>query len=153
MGFLGIGQIVGGILMGFSRDACGNKCAAIFQMLFFLSGIIWTFIFHMNNKFTYRAYILCFLWGLQDAGINTLIRTHLGFEFDSKIIPFCVFGFVQGIWVFIFSLIQIHVMDDDPLGDLTLAEKVDAYIITLAVFGLIGHIMMIRFEHRVKNFL
>ena len=30
MGFLGIGQIVGGILMGFSRDACGNKCALIF---------------------------------------------------------------------------------------------------------------------------
>lgn len=91
--------------MGFSRDACGNKCAIIFQLLFFLTGAIWIVIFHMNNKYTYRAYILCFFWGLQDAGINVLVRTHLGFEFDSKIIPFSVFGFVQGIFIFIFSLI------------------------------------------------
>ena len=30
LAFLGIGQIVGGILIGFSRDACGNKFAIIF---------------------------------------------------------------------------------------------------------------------------
>jgi len=52
------------------------------------------------------------------------------------------------MWVFGFSLIQMHVLDDDKLGELTLGEKVDAYIIAVAVFGLLGHLMMIRFEHR-----
>lgn len=44
-------------------------------------------------------------------------------------------------------------MDEDKLGSMTVEEKVDAYIIVVGVLGLIGHVLMIRFDHRLKNFL
>jgi len=36
-------------------------------------------------------YFLLFFWGFQDSGINTLINTILGFEFESKTTPFAVY--------------------------------------------------------------
>lgn len=79
----------------------------------------------------------------------------MGFEFDSKIIPFAVKGFVQGIGIFIFSLIQMKVLDDDKESeiDLTVDEKIDIYFITLTVIGLIGHVFVARMNHRSKHFL
>ena len=56
---------------------------------------------------------MAFTWGLQDSGLNCMIRCILGFEFDSKILPFSVFNFVQSLFIFIFQTVESVVMDDD----------------------------------------
>ena len=48
---------------------------------------------------------MCFMWGVQDSGLNCIVRAILGFEFNSKILPFSVFNFVQSLFVFITQII------------------------------------------------
>ena len=55
---------------------------------------------------------MTFMWGFMDSGLNTLIRCILGFEFDSKIIPFSVFNFIQSLLIFAAQLTEAKVMDD-----------------------------------------
>ena len=46
------------------------------------------------------AFVMAFVWGLMDSGLNAIIRSMLGFEFESKITPFSVFNFIQSLLVF-----------------------------------------------------
>ena len=41
-----------------------------------------------------------------DGFANCFINCILGFEFDSKILPFGVFKFVQSLFIFVFQLVQ-----------------------------------------------
>jgi hypothetical protein len=59
------------------------------------------------------AFVMAFVWGLMDSGLNAIIRSMLGFEFESKITPFSVFNFIQSLLVFAAQLIEAQVMSDN----------------------------------------
>ena len=63
------------------------------------------------NKFGPLCYVMPFVWGLQDSCCNILIRSLLGFEFESQITPFSVFNFVQSLFVFVVQMIQDKITD------------------------------------------
>ena len=101
---LGVGEIVGGVLfIGPIRDHFGNKTAYSIQSLLTIVAISLVLIYSHLNTFSFLAYLMCFFWGLQDSGLNTLIYCVLGFEFEDKSTPFAVFKFTQSIWMFIFE--------------------------------------------------
>lgn len=114
MVLLGIGMILGGWITGGIRDRMGNRICVlvcIFFMIVALSIMIW---FNQRNYFTFiSSYSMCLLWGVQDSGIQCFVNCILGFEFESKILPFSVYRFTQSIFTFFIYLVQAKVMDPD----------------------------------------
>lgn len=101
MTLLGAGEIIGGQFVGFINDRCSTKLMLMTELLLCL--IAYGFLFYVNEANVVAAtYVMAFTWGLQDSGLNCLVRCILGFEFDSKILPFSVFNFVQSLFIFIF---------------------------------------------------
>ena len=88
---------------------------------------------------------MCFIWGLQDSGLNCLLRSILGFEFESKITPFSCFNFTQSLGIFVFQLIGGAVLNPD-FDDDQLIHWVNIYLITVGSIGLISLIMMLFFK-------
>ena len=112
--FLGVGEILGGILfIGPIRDKFGNKIAYIVLMLETALAIAIVLVYNNNDKFNWMAYAMCFFWGFQDSGINCLINCMLGFEFADKTTPFGVNKFVQSLAIFGFSNVSSAVMSAD----------------------------------------
>jgi len=93
MTLLGAGEILGGGLLGWVRDKTGNRVAIITEIFLCMIGFACVMILNNQNDFGPLAYIMTFMWGIQDSGLNCLINCILGFEFDSKIAPFCVYKF------------------------------------------------------------
>jgi predicted MFS family arabinose efflux permease len=94
MVLLGTGEIFGGQCLGFIRDKMNNRVSLLAEILLCICAYAIVIIYNYNNEFNYLAYIMCFVWGFQDSGLNCLTRCVLGFEFESKITPFSVFNFV-----------------------------------------------------------
>ena len=94
MALLGLGEIIGGGLVGFIRDKVGNRLAYFVQILLTIAGMASVLIVNDKNTYDYTSYLMCFVWGLQDSGLNCLVNCVLGFEFESKIIPFSLYKFV-----------------------------------------------------------
>lgn len=91
---LGVGEIIGGALfIGPIRDRFGNKTAYSIQSLLTILALSLVLIYSHLNTFSFLAYLMCFFWGIQDSGLNTLIYCVLGFEFEDKSTPFAVFKF------------------------------------------------------------
>jgi len=93
LALLGIGEMTGGQIIGFIKDKTNTKLALVVQIIITVSGLAILLIFNHNNTFGPLAFLMCFLWGFQDSGANCLIRSMMGTEFDSKLIPFSVFNF------------------------------------------------------------
>ena len=109
--FLGVGEVIGGILEGFLIDKCGNKPAIIINILVIVSAILTACYNCWQLRFGYMSYAMTGLWGLVDASINIFTFRMLGFEFESKSIPFGTFGFIQGVTVFMCDTI-LTMLDD-----------------------------------------
>lgn len=94
MCFLGLGEILGGFPIGLIWDKYGVKQALTAQLFLTVIGV--SLVVYVNNRNTFDIWssVMCFMWGFHDSGLNCIIRCFLGFEFDSKIIPFSVFNFV-----------------------------------------------------------
>ena len=83
MAFLGIGEMIGGILPGLIIDKIGSKRTSIVQVVLVILMISIT-IFNLNLlEYTYWTYLMCFLWGFVDALNNIHSFQILGFEFAS----------------------------------------------------------------------
>lgn len=97
---LGVGEIVGSIVCGKILDKWNQKAGLIYDMI--ITAIAFAFLITYNEVRNYGVvtYFMTFFWGLQDAAINTIINVILGFEFESKIIPFSVFKFLQSLFNF-----------------------------------------------------
>ena len=100
LSLLGAGEILGGNIIGPIRDKLGNKFAYVVEIMFLVAAISLVISVNRSNEFGYTSFLMCFVWGLQDSGLNCLIRCVLGFEFDDKQIPFSIFNFVQSLFIF-----------------------------------------------------
>jgi hypothetical protein len=57
------------------------------------------------NQFNLLAFLMTFLWGVQDSTVNTHCFEICGFEFDNNSEPYSLFNLAQALAVFIFSAI------------------------------------------------
>lgn len=94
MTFLGVGEIIGSQTMAIIRDGYSTRAAIVILIIetcIAYGLLIW---YNERDKFDWLAAVFTFAWGIQDSGLNCIARSVLGFEFDSKIIPFSVFNFL-----------------------------------------------------------
>jgi len=103
---LGIGEMIGGPIIGFITDKYNAKKAvfAILIMVVMTSGTSVAFL--VVNEFNYLAYMMPLMWGVLDSAINTHIILMLGFEFDTNSEPFSVFTLIEALSVFVFSVLN-----------------------------------------------
>ena len=94
MTLLGAGEMIGGAIIGNIRDYVNNKAAIAANIVLLLISLALMIYINQLNEFNYVTYIWNFIWGLQDAGSNCIVLCVLGFEFDSKLIPYSVFYFL-----------------------------------------------------------
>jgi predicted MFS family arabinose efflux permease len=105
---LGIGQMIGGAIIGQIIDRKGLKLALLISatLMTLAFGIMLWYIW--SYEFGWITYVVTFVWGLQDSSINNIMNCSLGFEFDSvdKTLPFSVQNFMQPLFTFIFMVVQ-----------------------------------------------
>ncbi len=106
MCIFGIGQVFGGLLVGQIIDRRGSRYVAIVNVLLVLIMLFVTLAFLGINKFNLLAFLMTFMWGLQDASINTHSYEILGFEFDNNSEPYSIFNLAQALGVVVFQLIE-----------------------------------------------
>ena len=78
---LGIGQIIGGAIIGQIIDRKGMRVGIAFSMvLVTLAFGLMLYYIHVY-EFTWLTFLVTFAWGLQDSTLNNLLNCTLGFEF------------------------------------------------------------------------
>ena len=92
-------------------------------------------------QFGVLTFFVTFAWGVQDSGMINLTNCVLGFEFDSKIIPFSILKFVQSLFTFVFLVAESFI-----------TEKVDymIYYIVMACVCLSALTFMMFFPYKAK---
>ena len=76
-------------------------------MLSAVAGFTLVISYTVHYKFTLIfGFLMTFFWGISDGGLNTLINSMLGFQFDSKTSPFSVNKFVQSLLIFAFTCFE-----------------------------------------------
>lgn len=93
----------------------------------------------VGNDFNmYWACVLNFLWGIQDSGVNTFTNCVLGFQFESKTVPFSIFYLFQSFSCFLF--ISLNSMVTTQLANLI-------YAVVLAFFAVFSWLLFLwKFE-------
>ena len=82
MAVMGIGDALGGPLMGFFIDKITSKYSNFITLVV---TIFTGFVIYINMtelRYDYLSYLMCFMWGLQDAFINVIALRIMGFEFE-----------------------------------------------------------------------
>ena len=105
LGFVGFGEVVGGIVEGLVIDKFGNATAIILNIVILIAAIFDSYLNIRHLEFGTQSYVVSGLWGLVDATLNIFIFRTLGFEFESKSIPFGSFNIIQGLSVFLNSVL------------------------------------------------
>jgi len=86
--YYGLANIAGGIMTGQVIDRISIKAAIFVILCFTCLAVTFLITFILSKKWGILAYFLCFAWGIQDASINIIINTILGFQFKNKTVPF-----------------------------------------------------------------
>jgi len=99
---LGVGEILGSIASGYITDKFQTRTTVMINMIACTVGYGFLILYGVIYDFTFYLGILMTLsWGVQDAGINCLLNSLLGFQFESKTTPFSVYKFLQSLLIFI----------------------------------------------------
>jgi predicted MFS family arabinose efflux permease len=98
----GIGEVCGCLFIGQMIDSYGSKTVSIINVIIVFTMTFVTLAFLGINKFNLLAFLMTFLWGVQDSTVNTHCFELCGFEFDNNTEPYSLFNFLQAMGVFIF---------------------------------------------------
>ena len=77
--YVGLGKVAGGIITGQIIDKASIKAASFVILCVTGLGVAFLIAFTLSKKWGFLAYLLCFAWGWQDASINIILNTILGF--------------------------------------------------------------------------
>ena len=80
----GIGELIGGPVIGQIVDKVNSKVACIVNVLLIVAMITVTYVYLIVYEYCWLAYVMTFLWGMQDSAVNTHVFEMLGFEFDNN---------------------------------------------------------------------
>lgn len=81
--FLGLGQVLSGLLMTVVINKTGLKWACLINLLFALPMAVITIFIVKNEKFNWMCSVTMFLWGLQDGTVTFHSFQMLGTEFET----------------------------------------------------------------------
>jgi hypothetical protein len=88
------------------------------------------------------ACALCFVWGIQDSGVNNYIWCVCGFEFNHPNRPFSIFFFIQSLSCFAALNVESLVT--------TQTEYLIYYAVT-GIFGIFAWAIMFTFDFKNDN--
>lgn len=98
----GVGEILGCFFIGWIVDRFGSKNAAWANVGICLVMTVVTVAFLVVNEYNALAYIMAFMWGIEDSATNTHCQEMLGFEFDNNSEPFSVYNGFQALSCVVF---------------------------------------------------
>lgn len=105
---LGAGEIIGSLVFGKVTDKLPFKTIIVINTITLTVGYGCLFLYGAVYDFSfYLGVLLTFAWGVQDSGMNCLLNSVLGFQFESKTIPFSVYKFLQSLLIFVFICIEV----------------------------------------------
>ena len=141
---LGVGEILGSLAFGHVTDKFSNKNTIFVNMLTCTVGYAFLVLYGIIYDFKfYLGILMTFSWGVQDAGINCLVSSLLGFQFKSKTTPFSVYKFLQSLLIFICVSIEIATKDQRSY----LIYFVCCYLIAITAWA----ILLLFFEFKTKE--
>ena len=104
---LGAGEIIGSLIFGRITDKCTHNTTVLLNVIVtsvaYAALILYGAVYEFNWGL---AILMTFTWGVQDAAVNCLISSLLGFQFDSKTTPFSVYKFLQSLLIFLVTCIE-----------------------------------------------
>lgn len=88
----GVGEIVGAFIYGFVQDNSSDRTTLLvcLGLSSAAAGVQFAYVAHFDFTLWFGV-LMCFCWGVQDGASNCLTSCILGFQFDSKTMPFSVF--------------------------------------------------------------
>ena len=125
----GFGEVFGGLIIGQVIDAKGSRFVAVLNTLIVLLMSSVTLLFIGLYEFSWLAFLVTFLWGFQDATVNTHCFEMLGFEFENNYEPYSIFNLLQAAGACAFLMLETFV-DSQP--------KYFAYTCAVGLFGLVS---------------
>lgn len=66
----GVGEIIGGLMMGFFIDKFGSKCASVKNIVLVLVMVVITYGAIFVGQFNYLSFMMTFIWGYMDGALN-----------------------------------------------------------------------------------
>ena len=99
---IGVGEILGAIAFGRITDKLKYKSTVIINVTVLSLAFSILIIYAAIYSFSFSmACTMTFAWGCQDAGLNCLLYSFLGFQFASKTTPFSVYKFLESLLIVI----------------------------------------------------
>lgn len=123
----GVGEMLGSMLIGIIIDKKGNRAAIVTNLILIFTQTVFTLAFLTVNEYNWLAFIMAFLWGLQDSANNTHTSEMLGFEFDNNSEPYSIDNLMESCGTFVFEIIEAF---------LSSRRGYMIYIFTVGVLGL-----------------
>lgn len=102
---LGAGEILGAISMGIVVDIIGAKKACWINVTLIVIQTLLVIAFLIINEYSWLAYAMAFMWGVQDSSISIHLDAILGFEFESNKEPFSCDVLIESITAFTFEIL------------------------------------------------
>ncbi len=81
---LGVGEMLGGQLIGQIIDFKGSKAACLANSFIMIILTACTLSFLIVNQYNILVFLTTFMWGFQDSAVNTHSQEVLGFEFSQE---------------------------------------------------------------------
>ena len=67
----GVGSLCGTIFIGYVTDKIGSKAGIPINLTFLMTMVLVTLTFIDRYQYSWIAYLMAFLWGLQDGSVAT----------------------------------------------------------------------------------
>ena len=122
----GVGEVCGCLFIGQMIDNYGSKMVSLINVAIVVLMTFVTLAFLGINQFNLLAFLMTFLWGVQDSTVSTHCFELCGFEFDNNTEPYSLFNLLQALGVFIFQIIE------------SVIDTRIKYIVYASFIGLIG---------------
>ncbi|CDW79190.1 major facilitator superfamily protein [Stylonychia lemnae] len=103
---LGVGEIVGAIGMGMIVDKIGSKKSCWVNIFLVILQTLAVLLFLYIDEYNWIAFMMTFLWGVQDSSISIHLDAILGFEFETNKEPFACDILMESITAFSFEILQ-----------------------------------------------
>ena len=137
----GAGAIISPQLVGKIQDSQGYRASMFFILALQIVFVTMVIILNEIHIFNWWAYLCMFGLGMLDNCMMTFINIVLGFEFESKIIPFSAKNFIEGFTVF-FVVGALSIFDIEGKGSFR------AFYVFFLVFALASTLLMFRFPFK-----
>ena len=103
---LGFGEVVGGLAMGGVIDKIGTKRSCFINTINISMACGMVIYYIVLDTYSWKAYVMTFLWGWQDSCISIHLDAILGFEFDTNKEPFSVEALTESLTSFTFLMVE-----------------------------------------------